>query len=88
MGVHIDKLRVAIGTRSGNQNPESRRICQGVPIEARPYELVLCRFLPAIENLSPWLKIGDNRLKLFTIDCRNSVMVLSFSVTFGSFAVG
>ena len=37
MGVHIDKL-VAFGTRMANQNPESRRICQGVPIEARPYE--------------------------------------------------
>ena len=34
--------------------------------------LVLCRLSPAIENLSPWLKIGDNRLKLFTINCRNS----------------
>ena len=32
----MDK-RVAIGTRSANQNPESRRICRGVPIEARPY---------------------------------------------------
>ena len=50
--------------------------------------VVLCRLSPAIENLSPWLKIGDNRSKLFTIDCRNSVMVPSFSVTFGSFAVG
>ena len=37
VGVHIDK-RVAIGTRSANQNPEFRRICRGVPIEARPYE--------------------------------------------------
>ena len=37
MGVHIDK-RVAIGTRSANQNPESRRICRGVPIETRPYK--------------------------------------------------
>ena len=37
MDVHIDK-RVAIGTRSANQNPESRRICRGVPIEAPPYE--------------------------------------------------
>ena len=36
VGVHIDK-RVAIGTRSANQN-QFRRICQGVPIEARPYE--------------------------------------------------
>ena len=36
VGVHIDK-RVAIGTRLANQNPEFRRICQGVPIEARPY---------------------------------------------------
>ena len=52
------------------------------------YLLVLCRLSPAIENLSPWLKIADNRLKLFTIDCQNSVMVPSFSVTFGSFAVG
>ena len=52
------------------------------------FVLVLCRLSPAIENLSPWLKIGDNRLKLFTIDCWNSVMVPSFSVTFGSFAVG
>ena len=50
--------------------------------------VVLCRLSPAIENLSPWLKIADNRLKLFTIDCRNSVMVPSFSETFGSFAVG
>ena len=33
----MDK-RVAIGTHSANQNPESRRICRGVPIEARPYE--------------------------------------------------
>ena len=24
--------------RSANQNPEFRRICRGVPIEARPYE--------------------------------------------------
>ena len=30
--------RVAIGTRSANHNPEFRRICRGVPIEARPYE--------------------------------------------------
>ena len=30
--------RVAIRTRSANQNPEFRRICRGVPIEARPYE--------------------------------------------------
>ena len=37
MGVHIEK-HVAIRTRSANQNPESRRICRGVPIEARPYE--------------------------------------------------
>ena len=37
VGVHIDK-RVAIGTRPANQNPEFRRICRGVPIEARPYE--------------------------------------------------
>ena len=37
VGVHIDK-RVAIGTRSANQNPEFRRICRGVPIEGRPYE--------------------------------------------------
>ena len=37
VGVHIDK-RLAIGTRSANQNPEFRRICRGVPIEARPYE--------------------------------------------------
>ena len=37
MGVHIDK-RVAIGTHSANQSPESRRICRGVPIEAGPYE--------------------------------------------------
>ena len=37
VGVHVDK-RVAIGTGSANQNPESRRICRGVPIEARPYE--------------------------------------------------
>ena len=29
---------VAIGTRSANQNPEFRRICRGVPIEAGPYE--------------------------------------------------
>ena len=29
---------MAIGTRSANQNPESRRTCRGVPIEARPYE--------------------------------------------------
>ena len=29
---------MAIGTRSANQNPESRSICRGVPIEARPYE--------------------------------------------------
>ena len=36
VGVHIDK-RVAIGTRSANQNPEFRRICRGVPFEARPY---------------------------------------------------
>ena len=50
--------------------------------------VVLCRLSPAIENLSPWLKIGDNRLKIFTIDCRNSVMVPSVSVTFGSVAVG
>ena len=33
----MDK-RVAIGTRSANKNPESCRICRGVPIEARPYE--------------------------------------------------
>ena len=37
VGVHIDK-RVAIGTRSANQNPEFRKICRGVQIEARPYE--------------------------------------------------
>ena len=37
VGVHIDN-RVAIGTRSANRNPEFRRICQGVLIEARPYE--------------------------------------------------
>ena len=37
VGVHIDK-RVAIGTRSANQNPELRRICRGVLIEARSYE--------------------------------------------------
>ena len=37
VGVHIDK-HVAIGTRSANQNPESRRICRGVPIEAQRYE--------------------------------------------------
>ena len=37
VGVHIDK-RVAIGTRSANQSPEFRRICQGVRIEVRPYE--------------------------------------------------
>ena len=37
VGVHIDK-RVAIRTRSANQNPEFHRICRGVPIEARPYE--------------------------------------------------
>ena len=37
VGVHIDK-RMAIGTRSANQNPEFCRICRGVPIEARPYE--------------------------------------------------
>ena len=37
VGVHIDK-RVAIGTRSANQNPEFRRICRGVMIEARSYE--------------------------------------------------
>ena len=35
--LHIG-LRVAIGTRSANQNTEFRRICRGVPIEARPYE--------------------------------------------------
>ena len=48
---------------------------------------MLCRLSPAIENLSPWLKVGDNRLKLFTIDCRNAVIVTIVSVTFGSFAV-
>ena len=40
VGVHIDKC-VAIGTRSANQNPkfrQFRRICQGVPIDSRPYE--------------------------------------------------
>ena len=37
VGLHIDK-RVAIGTRSANQNPEFCRICRGVPVEARPYE--------------------------------------------------
>ena len=37
VGVHTDN-RMAIGTRSANQNPEFRRICRGVPIEARPYE--------------------------------------------------
>ena len=37
VGVHIDK-RMAIGTLSANRNPEIRRICRGVPIEARPYE--------------------------------------------------
>ena len=39
--MHIEK-RVAIGTRSANQNPEFRRICRGVPIEARPYEYSTC----------------------------------------------
>ena len=37
VGVHIDKC-VAIGTRSANQNPEFRRICRIVLIEARPYD--------------------------------------------------
>ena len=37
VGVHIDK-RVAIGTRSANQNPEFRRICRGVSIEAGHHE--------------------------------------------------
>ena len=37
VGVHINK-HVAIGTRPANQNREFRRICRGVPIEARPYE--------------------------------------------------
>ena len=37
VGVHIDN-RVAIGTRSANQNPEFYRICRGVSIEAQPYE--------------------------------------------------
>ena len=36
VGVHIDN-RVAIGTRSANQNPEICRICR-VPIEAPTYE--------------------------------------------------
>ena len=31
-------------------------------LEQVTYPLVLCRLSPAIENLSPWLKIGDNRL--------------------------
>ena len=61
--------------------------CKGL-FNASASVVVLCRLSPAIENLSPWLKIGDNRLKLFTVDCLNSVMVPSFSVTFGSFAVG
>ena len=38
--MHIDK-RVAIGTRTANQNPEFRRICQGVPIEANPGQVGL-----------------------------------------------
>ena len=37
VGVHIDK-RVAIGTRSANQNHQFQRICRGVQIEARPNE--------------------------------------------------
>ena len=59
--VHIDK-RVAIGTRSHNQNPEFRRICRGVPIEARPYEYSisfpgdLIRYTAHVQRQFPMLK--------------------------------
>ena len=34
---------------------------------------MLCRLSPAIENLSPKPKIGDNRLIVFTINCKNAI---------------
>ena len=67
--MHIDK-RVAIGTRSANQNSEFHRICRGVPIEAQPYEYSISFLGDQIRDTAHaqrqfpmWKEISDHNIE-------------------------